>query len=74
MAAPSFRTRGKNHGLTAILGSVEEDSWMDKIRQLMVNFDAAVVELKRAQEELNRYICFFFSFTFNTLNTIKYLL
>jgi len=56
MAAPSFRTRGKNHGLTAILGSVEEDSWMDKIRQLMVNFDAAVVELKRAQEELNRLL------------------
>uniref|UniRef100_H2Y5P1 Uncharacterized protein n=1 Tax=Ciona savignyi TaxID=51511 RepID=H2Y5P1_CIOSA len=46
MAAPSFRTRGKEgHGLLAVLRGVEGNTeLMDSIRQLMVGLDHALVD------------------------------
>ena len=52
MAAPSIRTRGMNHGLSATLGG--DDNWVDTMRKLMVSLDTAICEMKRAQTELNR--------------------
>lgn len=55
MAAPSFRTQGRNtHGLMAVLHGVESNSeLMDAIRQLMVALDHAVIELKQGETHLN---------------------
>uniref|UniRef100_H2Y5P6 Uncharacterized protein n=1 Tax=Ciona savignyi TaxID=51511 RepID=H2Y5P6_CIOSA len=54
MAAPSFRTRGKEgHGLLAVLRGVEGNTeLMDSIRQLMVGLDHALVELKQGQNQI----------------------
>ena len=54
LSAPSFRTRGKEgHGLMAVLKGVEGNTeLMDSIRQLMVQLDHALVELKQGQSQL----------------------
>nr|CAB3265148.1 phosphatidylinositol 3,4,5-trisphosphate-dependent Rac exchanger 1 protein [Phallusia mammillata] len=54
LAAPSFRTRGKEgHGLMAVLRGVEGNTeLMDSIRQLMVALDHALLELRQGQCQL----------------------
>ena len=54
LAAPSFRTTGKNmHGLLALLRGVEGNTeLMDSIRQLMVALDHALVEMRQGQSQL----------------------
>ncbi|CAK8691769.1 unnamed protein product [Clavelina lepadiformis] len=54
LAAPSFRSRGKEgHGLKAVLRGVEGNmELMDSIRQLMVALDHALLELRQGQVQL----------------------
>ena len=54
LAAPSFRTRGKEmHGLMAMQRGVEGNTeFMDSIRQLMVALDHALLEMRQGQRQL----------------------
>ena len=58
LAAPSFRSRGKEgHGLKAVLRGVEGNmELMDSIRQLMVALDHALLELRQGQVQLIKFV------------------
>jgi len=56
LAAPSFRTRGKEgHGLKAVLRGVEGNTeLMDSVRQVMVALDQSLIELGQSQRQIIR--------------------